>query len=177
MPKMAEVIQTATPMDAEPDPVDSVASREVWPLAFERIMKRVDERRLQASIPSPFCDEPLAWALLRHVQGVNKYGTALKTHNGRNAFHDAAQEVMDAIVYCEQARLEMLDANTADTTLEQAQDMLIEVAAFLSVLIWSEPFKEEIQAFRDAKAVSMFVTDDQAGLVEDSVLVAALAKP
>ena len=38
--------------------------------------------------------------------GEKKYGTRLKTFNGRDALLDLQQEVYDAIVYAQQAKLE-----------------------------------------------------------------------
>lgn len=137
------------PMKPQPDPVDHVASRLVHKAAMERIRQRVDERQLQRDIPHQFCDEPMAWMALRLAAGVERYGTPLRTHNGRDALADCAQEVMDAIAYAEQRRQELLDVHCGDTTLDTALDMLIEVAAKLSVLLWAQPFKEETDWFRD----------------------------
>jgi hypothetical protein len=44
--------------------------------------------------------------------GTNKYGTPLKTHNGRSAKVDGYQEVLDAIHYCQQDLME----NNSDET-------------------------------------------------------------
>lgn len=43
---------------------------------------------------------------VRSDMGVRKYGTTLKTHNGRSAMMDAYQEVLDAIMYSMQAGME-----------------------------------------------------------------------
>lgn len=40
--------------------------------------------------------------------GASKYGTRLKTHNGRNALMDAYQEALDGLNYSTQAHLEGL---------------------------------------------------------------------
>ena len=42
----------------------------------------------------------------RAEAGTKKYGTRLKTHNGRNAKFDAYQELLDFIDYSCQSRLE-----------------------------------------------------------------------
>ncbi len=42
----------------------------------------------------------------RSLQGAAKYGTTLRTHNGRNAAVDAYQELLDASVYLHQLWLE-----------------------------------------------------------------------
>ena len=43
---------------------------------------------------------------LRAEAGKKKYGTYLKTHNGRNALVDAYQEALDLAMYLKQAILE-----------------------------------------------------------------------
>lgn len=51
--------------------------------------------------------EKVAEALrLRRQFGLDKYGTVLKSHNGRNPLADALQETLDLIVYLQQARME-----------------------------------------------------------------------
>ena len=42
----------------------------------------------------------------RAAAGVQKYGTHLQTHNGRDALWDAYQEVLDLVMYLRQAILE-----------------------------------------------------------------------
>lgn len=42
----------------------------------------------------------------RREDGIEKYGTPLMTHNGRNALVDAYQEVLDLAVYIKQELLE-----------------------------------------------------------------------
>jgi hypothetical protein len=42
----------------------------------------------------------------RAVMGKKKYGTVLKTHNGRNALWDVYQELIDAFFYIRQKLLE-----------------------------------------------------------------------
>lgn len=42
----------------------------------------------------------------RSEMGREKYGTVLRTKNGRRAIVDMYQELMDAIMYAQQARLE-----------------------------------------------------------------------
>ena len=42
----------------------------------------------------------------RAAAGVQKYGTPLQTHNGRDALWDAYQEVLDLVMYLRQAILE-----------------------------------------------------------------------
>jgi len=42
----------------------------------------------------------------RREMGVEKYGTELKTHNGRNALVDAYQEALDLCLYLKQLLME-----------------------------------------------------------------------
>lgn len=55
--------------------------------------------------------QPVVADLLRDRRqfGLDKYGTLLRTHNGRDPRIDALQEGLDQIVYLEQCRLEALD--------------------------------------------------------------------
>ena len=51
-------------------------------------------------------DYVLADTTERAAMGVQKYGTHLQTHNGRDALWDAYQEAMDLCMYLRQAILE-----------------------------------------------------------------------
>jgi len=46
----------------------------------------------------------------RAATGHIKYGTKLRTHNGRNALLDAYQEALDLAMYLAQALMEQQDA-------------------------------------------------------------------
>lgn len=72
----------------------------------------------------------------RSLQGRAKYGTTLRTHNGRDALVDAYQELLDAAVYLQQAYLEAEENPTdADPLRPQAivdlRDDAIEAADYL----------------------------------------------
>lgn len=54
-------------------------------------------------IPSQILKEDLA---ARSAMGAEKYGTVLRTKNGRRAVVDLYQELLDACMYSGQARLE-----------------------------------------------------------------------
>lgn len=49
----------------------------------------------------------------RRKMGILKYGTELKSHNGRNALIDAYQEALDMCLYLKQRLMED-DDNAAD---------------------------------------------------------------
>lgn len=53
-------------------------------------------------------------------KGLAKYGTTLQTHNGRNAAHDAMQELVDAWQYLVQLDLEYRCALGHISQLEKA---------------------------------------------------------
>jgi hypothetical protein len=44
--------------------------------------------------------------MARTKMGQRKYGTVLRTHNGRDALVDAYQEAMDLVLYLKQAIME-----------------------------------------------------------------------
>lgn len=45
----------------------------------------------------------------QYKRGAEKYGTVLKTWNGRDVHKDILQELIDAVMYLEQARIEYED--------------------------------------------------------------------
>ena len=49
--------------------------------------------------------------------GAKTYGTRLMTHNGRDALQDAHEEVLDALAYLWQARMERADDPKQDLWL------------------------------------------------------------
>ena len=60
-------------------------------------------------------DDPLRIALeARFEFGIDKYGTPLKTNNGRNALVDSLQEALDMIAYLSCARAESKHIQLAD---------------------------------------------------------------
>ncbi len=46
------------------------------------------------------------YAAERRRQGIERYGTPLQPHNGRDALYDALQEAMDLLAYLRQAEIE-----------------------------------------------------------------------
>ena len=81
---------------SQPLPVQNSDSRPVLPHL------RAD----LAAMPTP-APPWIAQALdARARVGVERYGTALHTHNGRDAIQDLTEELLDALQYLAQARLE-----------------------------------------------------------------------
>lgn len=63
-------------------------------------------------------DSPLRADLeARAAVGVKTYGTRLMIHNGRDAMQDAHEEVLDALAYLWQARMERADDPKQDMWL------------------------------------------------------------
>jgi hypothetical protein len=60
---------------------------------------------------------------VRRRQGIERYGTELRAHNGRLALADLIQEQVDALLYSAQLAME-----TGDTTLYQLQLQLLRLA-------------------------------------------------
>ncbi len=66
--------------------------------------------------------------IARAESGLKKYGTRLRTNNGRAAEVDFYQEVLDAIMYSMQARLE-----GKNSISNQSFELLVSLAARLAV--------------------------------------------
>ena len=69
------------------------------------------ERYFSTKIPSNKNQEVVLYHIIddlhaRSEMGKEKYGTKLKTHNGRNALMDAYQKALDLCMYLKQALLE-----------------------------------------------------------------------
>jgi hypothetical protein len=47
----------------------------------------------------------------RSLMGLRKYGTMLRTHNGRDALMDAYEEALDLVMYLKQAIMERTTLN------------------------------------------------------------------
>ena len=54
----------------------------------------------------PVVDAVIADINARRDKGLQKYGTLLRTYNGRDALMDLYQELLDAVMYLRQFRLE-----------------------------------------------------------------------
>jgi len=75
-------------------------------IVLEAVLQRLANMASVSSIqfqPSEMLREDLE---ARAEMGLKKYGTKLRVNNGRRAIVDLYQEIMDAIMYAMQARLE-----------------------------------------------------------------------
>lgn len=70
----------------------------------------------------------------RLAVGVERYGTALHTHNGRDALRDALEEALDGMQYAQQANLEARDEGAHDAALWAQDARQMFAAAALSLL-------------------------------------------
>ena len=60
----------------------------------------------------------------RDLIGRQRYGTTLKTHNGRDVLRDAREEIADGYVYLTQALLEARAGGRVSWGIENARDLL-----------------------------------------------------
>jgi hypothetical protein len=68
--------------------------------------KPVLDRALEVLRAKPAATDVIAMLELRKEFGLKKYDTVLQSHNGRDPVCDGAQELLDAIVYITQAKME-----------------------------------------------------------------------
>lgn len=74
----------------------------------------MNTERKNMSIPEPppkGGDEIVGYEVINDIKermdfGMLKYGTHLKTNNGRSALIDLYQELLDAVIYCKQELIE-----------------------------------------------------------------------
>ncbi len=61
------------------------------------------------------------YTALKHQynKGIERYGTVLMTHNGRDAGQDAMQELADAVMYVQQLRMEHEDCQRENRALRR----------------------------------------------------------
>lgn len=121
-------------LEAQPAPIvtDSPA---VWPTVADSPV---------LALPDWLRDDMRA----RHELGLRRYGTALQVVNGRNPVRDAYEEVLDLVVYAQQARLRMGPmtlkggAGTVDArlTLDLAFHTGLQLAQRLGALLRSPHF-------------------------------------
>ena len=103
----------------EQPPPTAGSGSEVWPIILDRYRE------------SP--PELLADMRARDSLGRERYGTPLRTWNGRDAVADAYQEALDLVVYVEQARQRLaLDGGDAwADRLIAMREMAVVIAAGL----------------------------------------------
>lgn len=72
-----------------------------------------NEATIRQDLPSPgkkaVLEEVISDLRYRSAVGTKKYGSELKTHNGRDALVDAFQEALDLVMYLKQCLMERDD--------------------------------------------------------------------
>lgn len=130
---------SGTTLEVQPEPVDTERSVDVAKVTWARVEARI--RAGAKSHLSPLhgvrnvsvVDGVLSMFRLRYLQGISKYGTPLKSHNGRNALADAAQEMYDGVLYGVQAQIEEESVGHHDLSLQRAIDHAIAALVLFSV--------------------------------------------
>ena len=74
-------------LDAQPDPMP--ATGDCW----AEVLASTKDEQLRALYEE------------RRAQGIDRYGTPLQRDNGRDHYSDAVQELADAVVYLQAARM------------------------------------------------------------------------
>jgi ankyrin repeat protein len=74
----------------------------------EKVIKTKKSKDVFNSIKNNIQDKRLKNLLLKRIEkGISSYGTRLTTYNGRDALKDAHEEVLDAILYIWQKKMEV----------------------------------------------------------------------
>ncbi|MBM4346349.1 MAG: hypothetical protein FJ100_23485, partial [Deltaproteobacteria bacterium] len=106
--------------DPQPSPRTGTGGA-LWPLAIHRFVGHV----------SP---EVLADMGQRHAFGIAKYGVGLQANNGRDARVDLYQELLDAVVYCEQLIQEAKPPDVPCPLQVRLQRRLVEILCIVRQL-------------------------------------------
>lgn len=106
---------------SQPDPIKN-DHPECWPSVISRLNPNLELTRLMAE---------------RHELGKRRYGVGLQPFNGRDALQDALEELLDLVVYLEQAALE------GNTALWAVQDQAIRLGHTLLREVNNQKKKKE----------------------------------
>ena len=112
-------------------------------------LRQLAERHATMSQPAPRAGDGDVWASLmprlplslrpyaeaRRLLGIERYGTPLQAHNGRDALTDALQEALDLAVYMQQAIIEQPYPRRDSDSLISIRDCAIAIAGRMTVLI------------------------------------------
>jgi hypothetical protein len=85
-----------TPIVDQPAPIPQAHRRPVWEVVIDHVARKHDAG---AYGTTPVVDLLIADMRARDLVGRDRYGTPLTSGNGRDHLVDAAQELLDAIVY------------------------------------------------------------------------------
>lgn len=113
----------------EPDAIINDSQRPTWDIVIEKYLLTKNDIREEIKL------EVITMMKERDGMGFKKHGTHLTPNNGRDSLIDAMQEVLDAVVYLQNALLE-----EEDTILKKFLDDSIEFSFLLIdnlAVIWS----------------------------------------
>lgn len=128
------VIAAARGRSAQPAPVRSERSRLVAPGVLHLLRERTVRGMFGGEVVEAELTERLG-------EGVKRYNTELYTFNGRDAVQEALDEALDGMLYAEQLRLELEEADPgavgvdrfrfAGHAAQDARDTFVEAARLL----------------------------------------------
>lgn len=120
---------------------------------------------------NPVTPEVILDLLQRRQQGMKKYGTELKTENGRDAKMDAYQEALDLVMYLKQSLME-------DEVTQSFTDRELQILA-LGLRKWREELADRgfpcdaIQQYVYVSPLKVGTTPDELNALIRKVLVLA----
>lgn len=99
-------------------------------VVLDALLKKIDEAGMGHAHLFPLQQRVRDDLVARAEFGLKKYGTRLRINNGRGCINDLYQEVLDAVMYSMQARMEGKHAGTfVESFLTLAQLIAKELAA------------------------------------------------
>ena len=111
----------------KPQPAPTGDGVPVWPAVMADLQER-PLRQFRHLVPH---------MQARHEFGLAKYGTPLKTNNGRDAMVDALQEALDLVAYLSQLLLELPEAQEDDPITEGLKDLNARAISLASNLVYN----------------------------------------
>lgn len=125
-----------------------------WMPAGERVelRRREGDQQLPTIDPSGVCvqDEVIAYIERRKAVGIERYGTVLQPHNGRDALRDLFDELTDGINYLAQVLIErdgeLPGAGSGNRVSFEALTMLARNAGIGFTFEWF-PVRDDLEEF------------------------------
>ena len=150
---IAPDVVAASPLAPEPDPTDPPAhlpNREVLPSLWDWAAAQAERRQLAARYTPQHVVQAMGHLRVRYAQGIAKYGTPLRCHNGRRPLNDALQEAVDLLAYLHQADQEIRDAHCREIALDALLDQALDMVVRLALLCDADPFGHQLADLRQA---------------------------
>ena len=92
-------------------------------IILDAVLAQLSNMTSVSSLPFAAYEPLRADLLARAEMGLKKYGTKLRAQNGRSAMLDLYQEILDAVMYAQQGRVE------GDRTAGKYVEILLSFAA------------------------------------------------